>query len=65
MMIPIRCWSCGKPIADKYEQFVQQASQGRPAAQLLDELGISRYCCRRMFISQADLMSEIKPYARY
>lgn len=65
MMIPIRCWSCGKPIADKYEQFVAQTEQGKPTAQSLDELGLSRYCCRRMFLSQADLMKEIKPYARY
>ena len=65
MMIPIRCWTCGKPIGDKYEEFLQQVSTGKGAAQELDELGLHRYCCRRMFLSQADLMHEIKPYARY
>ncbi len=65
MMIPIRCWSCGKPIADKYEQFTAQTSQGKNPSEVLEEVGLSRYCCRRMFVSQADLMGEIKPYKRY
>ena len=65
MMIPIRCWSCGKPIADKYAQFTQSIEQGKAPAPVLDELGLSRYCCRRMFLSQADLMKEIITYKRY
>jgi len=65
MIVPIRCWTCGKPVADKYDEFLSLTSQGKPVAEALDSLSIDRYCCRRMFLAQADLSSEILPYARY
>jgi len=30
--------------------------------QILDDLGIQRYCCRRMIITHVDLLSEAAPY---
>jgi len=29
---------------------------------VLDELGLSRYCCRRMLLSNADLIDEVVPF---
>ncbi len=65
MMIPIRCWTCGKPLADKYDDYKSSVEQGKPVADALDELGLDRYCCRRMFLGQADLTEEIKKYPRF
>lgn len=65
MMIEVRCFSCGKPIADKYEEFVERTKAGEDAAKVLDELDIKRYCCRRMFLGHVDLIDEIIQYPRF
>ena len=62
MMVPIRCFSCGKPLASEYEEFKKQAEKGEKPDKIMDELGIKRYCCRRMIFSQADLISDIAKY---
>jgi DNA-directed RNA polymerase subunit N len=64
-MIEVRCFSCGKPIADKYEEFVERTKAGEDAAKVLDELDIKRYCCRRMFLGHVDLIDEIIQYPRF
>jgi DNA-directed RNA polymerase subunit N len=30
--------------------------------QILDDLGVERYCCRRMIVSHVDLLEEAAPY---
>ncbi len=58
MIIPIRCFSCGAVIADKYEKFKERTKKEEPK-KALDSLGIGRYCCRRMILSQADFIDEV------
>lgn len=58
MIIPVRCFTCGKVIADKWEQFKSEVSKGENPAAVLDSLGVKRYCCRRMFLSHVDLVEE-------
>jgi DNA-directed RNA polymerase subunit N len=65
MLVPVRCFSCGKPVADYWEDFKQRTSKGEEAGKVLDELGFTRYCCRRMFLGQVDLVDEILPYPRF
>lgn len=55
MIIPIRCFSCGKPIAQVWKEFKKRVSEGENQKKVLDELGLERYCCRSMFIGQEDL----------
>jgi DNA-directed RNA polymerase subunit N len=50
-MIPIACWSCGKRVAKYWIQYERALSEGIPAKEILDAFGMTRYCCRRMFIS--------------
>ena len=55
MIIPIRCFSCGKPIAHLWEEYKElEAKIGAKAA--LDKLGIDRYCCRALFLGHVDLI---------
>jgi DNA-directed RNA polymerase subunit N len=56
MIIPIRCWSCGKPIAHLWEKYKERSEKGENRKQVLDELGLERYCCRSMFLGQVDLI---------
>ncbi|WP_456481480.1 DNA-directed RNA polymerase subunit N [Methanopyrus sp.] len=63
MIIPIRCFTCGRPIAHLWEKYVELVEEeGMEPGKALDELGIDRYCCRRMFLSHVDLLEESLPY---
>ncbi len=62
MMVPIRCFTCGKLIGDKFSEFESRAKSGESPAKVLDDLGIKRYCCRRMMISAVDLIDQVLPY---
>jgi DNA-directed RNA polymerase subunit N len=62
MMIPVRCFTCGSLIADKYEEYKKRVGAGEDSGKVLDELGIKKYCCRRMFVSNVDVVDQILPY---
>ena len=65
MIIPIRCFSCGKPIAQLWEQYKEEVAKGKAPAQVLEELGIERYCCRAMFLGQVDLIEEVSKFKKF
>ena len=62
MMIPIRCFTCGKMIGDKFADFERRTKAGENPGVVLDDLKIKRYCCRRMLISSVDLIDQVLPY---
>ena len=59
MIIPVRCFSCGKVIGDKWEEFARRVAAGEHPAAVLDDLGVTRYCCRRMLLSHVNLIDEV------
>lgn len=63
MMIPVRCFSCGKVIGSEYEAYVERTKAGENPQKVMDELNLVRYCCRRMLVSQVDLIDDSAPYA--
>ena len=63
MIIPVRCFSCGSLIAQKWEEFNEKKDAGTDVMSALDELGFERYCCRRMFVSHIDLITEVAPFS--
>ena len=63
MIIPVRCFSCGGLVAHKWEEFNEKKNAGLEIADALDEVGIIRYCCRRMFVSHVDLITEVAPFS--
>ncbi len=62
MMIPVRCFTCGKVIGNVYEVYKDRLVQGEDPGEVLDDLGIDRYCCRRMFLSHQDLIDDVMKY---
>ncbi len=62
MMPPIRCFTCGALVADKFEEYQEKIKNGKKIGAALDELGCKRYCCRRMFISHLDIVDEVIAY---
>jgi len=66
MLMPVRCFTCGKPVAESIDEFtIRVTQQKQDVADVLDELGYTRYCCRRMFVSYVPLIDEIKHFPRY
>ena len=63
MLIPVICWSCGKVIAHKYEEYRNALAEGKDAGEVLDDLGFNLYCCRRMFVGHIDLIDEVAPFS--
>ena len=59
MIIPVRCFSCGKLIGDKWEDFARKVKAGEYPRAVLDGLQVTRYCCRRMFLSHVEIIDEI------
>lgn len=73
MIIPVRCFTCGKVISDlyldykeRYEDYQKSMKAGEKPKetpkQILDDLGVERYCCRRMILAHVDLLDEAAPY---
>jgi DNA-directed RNA polymerase subunit N len=59
MIIPVRCFSCGFLVGDKWEDFARRVKEGEDAGKVLDNLGVKRYCCRRMLLSHVEIIDEI------
>lgn len=63
MMVPVRCFTCGKVVGEYWEEFKTRAKEGdEDPKQVLDELGVERVCCRRMLVSHKDLVDVVAPY---
>ena len=65
MIIPIRCFGCGKPIAHLHEEFKERIEKGEDSKKVLDELGLERYCCRSMFLGQVDTLELINKFKKF
>ena len=86
MLIPVRCFTCGNVIGDKWTPFVKTLIKKKNESgesvdaeldieyinitedgsikksiegEALDELGLHKYCCRRMFLGNVHLISYI------
>jgi len=66
MMIPIRCHSCGKPIAHLWQEYNERVNKKKEDAQkVLDELGLTRYCCRATLLGHVDLIDEVAKFKKF
>ncbi|MBI20550.1 MAG: DNA-directed RNA polymerase subunit N [Euryarchaeota archaeon] len=63
MIIPIRCFSCGTVIAHKWEEYQELVSSGVEQADAMDQVGLERYCCRRMYVAHIDLLEDVAVYS--
>ena len=65
MIIPIRCWSCGKPIGQLWETFQERIAKGEDRKKILDELGLERYCCRAIMLGHVDLIDTVAQFKKF
>ena len=59
MIVPVRCFSCGKVVGDKWEDYNRRVEAGENASDVLDDLGVTRYCCRRMLLSHTEILDDV------
>ena len=83
MLIPVRCFTCGKTISDKWVPFIRGVNEKKDSettnnvkdldieyinlenpnksieGEVMDELGLHRYCCRRMILGNVHLITNI------
>ncbi len=62
VLVPVRCFSCGKLIADKFDDFQNGIKTGKEPEKILDELGLQRYCCRRMLLTTVETIQQVIPF---
>lgn len=64
MIVPVRCFTCGSLIGDKWYEYARRVSNGEDPGKVLDDLGVKRYCCRRMFLSHTEIIDKIILYTK-
>lgn len=56
MIIPMRCFTCGMPIAQLYPRYLELVQQPSVTTDnALSQLGLVRFCCRTMMMTHVDL----------
>ncbi len=65
MIIPIRCFSCGKPVGHLWEAFKERSARGEDKKAILDDLGVERYCCRGLFLGHVDLVDVAAAFKKF
>lgn len=64
MLIPVRCMSCGKPIAHLWEEYKERIAKGEKPKEVLDALGLERYCCRTIFLTHEDFIDLVSKFKK-
>ena len=65
MIIPIRCFSCGKPVGHLWEEYQERTKKGEEPKKVMDDLGLERYCCRALFLGHVDLIDTIARFKKH
>jgi DNA-directed RNA polymerase subunit N len=60
--VPVRCFTCGNLVADKFDEYQNRVKSGEGPAKILDSLGIERYCCRRMMLTTLETIQQVLPF---
>jgi len=64
-MIPIRCFTCGNPIAHLWQKYKEKLASGEDSKKVLDELGLERYCCRAVFLGHVELQQKVSKFKKF
>jgi|TARA_B110000259_G_C14034207_1_gene408373 DNA-directed RNA polymerase subunit N (RpoN/RPB10) len=62
MIIPVRCYSCGKIVGNKWQKYCELLEKGLTKKDALNELKLKKYCCRNIILSHVNLIDKIIQY---
>jgi len=55
MLIPVRCFTCGKVLGNLEARRTKLLQEGKTPKEALDALGLTRACCRTVMITYIDM----------
>ena len=58
MLIPVRCFSCNRVISSDYNAY-KNLIKVLSKEEAFAEIGVRRYCCKRMLLSHKDFIDEL------
>jgi DNA-directed RNA polymerase subunit N len=64
MIVPVRCFSCGKPLGHLWEEYKRRIGEGESPKVVLDSLELERFCCRSIFLGQEDLIELVEKFKK-
>ena len=64
-MLPIRCFTCNKVLANKGTTFEALKSEGKEYSEIWKTLGLSRMCCQVIMMSHVDTTDDMMEYDEY
>ncbi|MBR9678429.1 MAG: DNA-directed RNA polymerase subunit N [Nanoarchaeota archaeon] len=64
MIIPIRCFTCGKPVSHLWKEYTERTGKGENKGKVMDDLGLNRYCCRALFVGHVDLIDVVSRFKK-
>jgi DNA-directed RNA polymerase subunit N (RpoN/RPB10) len=62
MIIPIRCFTCNKVIANKWNTYCNLVEKGCEPEEIFKKIQIERICCKRMILSNIDNQDDLNKY---
>ena len=62
-ILPVRCYTCGKVIGNKWEPYQNMLKEGINTKDALDQLFLKKMCCRRMIMGHVDLIDNLLQYS--
>jgi len=65
MIIPIRCFSCGRPVAHKWDEYNKRVDKGEDRKKVLDDLNVDSFCCRALFLGHVDLIDTAAEFKKF
>ncbi len=65
MIIPVRCFTCGKPVAHLRKEYEERTKKGEEAGKVMTGLGLKRSCCRALFLGHVDLIDTAAAFKRF
>lgn len=65
MIIPVRCFSCGKPIGHLWEEYQERVEKGEKPGDVMSELGLEKYCCRGLFLGHVDIIDTTAQFKKF
>ena len=63
MLIPVRCWTCGKVTGHLWEPYLAHRKNGASIEETLTALGLQRICCRRMLMTHIDVTKNMQRFS--
>jgi len=64
MIIPVRCFSCGKPIGHLWKEYKKRVASGEDGGKVMDDLGLDRYCCRATLLGNTEMLKEVSKFKK-